>query len=106
MKSREIKFFSSTPLGSNEACKFRDNFYMSTDYKEITGKVFTDQDGTFQILESDNGNEWDVTYETNVKANETLVYAQKLVAEYVKLKYINGSSPQTVFRASGYLDKL
>lgn len=65
----------------------------------IVGLVFSDQGGTLNIEHSTNGTDWDVNDSPiTVAAGVGQVFSRPIYGAYVRLRYVNGATPQTVFR--------
>jgi len=97
--------FTTTPLGANAT-------YTSSGYDNLTGRLgfigalaFADQpsatDG-FMVEQSIDNTNWDLqSGKTTVSANVGKGIKAAMVARYVRVKYINGATAQTVFRLGG-----
>ena len=77
--------------------------YDGSQYRRITGKVFSDQSGTLNLQHSDDGTTWDTLTTVAVTGGTATKYDEPLYAKYVRLNYVNGATPQTAFRLSAYL---
>lgn len=65
----------------------------------ITGGVFSDQGGTLYVEQSlDNGVTWDISKSTPIVANVALPFSEEVLVSPVRVRVINGATPQTVFR--------
>lgn len=64
----------------------------------ISGSVFADQDGTIFIEQSHDGENWDISTNYPVTANDGKGFNESLYAPYVRLRYVNGSTNQGTFR--------
>ena len=64
----------------------------------IVGTVFSDQAGTHNIEQSFDDTNFDVSTSYTITANDGSGFSEELVAPYVRLRYVNGGTPQTVFR--------
>lgn len=100
----ERKLFEYTDKNLEADDNFESNIYEVPQHQDICGKVFADQSGTLQILESDDGDIFDITDESEVNADSVLSYDYELHCNYVKVKYINDSVNQEEFRLSIYFD--
>jgi len=97
--------FTTTPLGANAT-------YTSSSYDNYWGRLgfigalaFADQpsatDG-FMAEQSINNINWDLqSGKTTVSANVGKGIKVAMIARYVRVKYINGGTAQTVFRLGG-----
>lgn len=65
---------------------------------QITGTVLADQTGTLNIDQSGDGVNFDYTVSHAVTANTGLGFEQDIVAQYWRIRYVNGGTLQTVFR--------
>lgn len=65
----------------------------------IVGLVFSDQGGTLNIEHSIDGQNWDVNdAPITVAIGVGQVFERKVYGAYLRLRYVNGATPQTVFR--------
>ncbi len=67
-------------------------------YKYINISVFADQAGTLYIEQSPNNTNWDVSESISVSANVGQAISREIIARYVRVRYVNGATAQTVFR--------
>jgi len=68
----------------------------------IVGSVFTDQPGQICIDQSPDGVNWDVSDCFTVSANSGLGFSVEKIAQYARVRYVNGASAQNVFRLYVY----
>jgi len=66
----------------------------------IVGLVFSDQSGTLFIEQSVNGTNWDLSESIAVTGGAGQGYSKTVYAPYIRVRYVNGATPQTVFRLS------
>lgn len=64
----------------------------------ITGSIFADQAGTIHIEQSGDGTNWDVDTNYAVTANSGKGFSEQIILPYVRVRYVNGATPQTIFR--------
>lgn len=64
----------------------------------IVGLVFSDQAGTVHIEQSADGQNWDWDDTVAVVASTGNKFSFPLFAPYVRVRYVNGGTNQTVFR--------
>jgi hypothetical protein len=64
----------------------------------ITGSVFADQSGTIFIEQSGDGTSWDISTDYAILASDGKGFSEELVLPYVRVRYVNGATSQTVFR--------
>lgn len=67
----------------------------------IAGLVFADQSGNLFIEQSSDGTNWDLSTSVAISASTGTKYSEELVAPYVRLRFVNGSTNQNAFRISG-----
>lgn len=99
--ARTLHSSTTTPLGANET-------YTSVSvevltYNKITGTCFADQSGTLVIEQSPDGANWDYESSWTYTANAKFGFSVELISRYARIKFINGSVAQTVFRLYAYL---
>ncbi|MFZ8812162.1 MAG: hypothetical protein ACO2PN_29185 [Pyrobaculum sp.] len=71
----------------------------------IVGTVFADQPGTLYVEQGPDRTNWDVVESFSVLANVGFGFTVEKVAQYVRVRYVNGETDQTVFRLYVYARK-
>jgi hypothetical protein len=69
----------------------------------IVGMVFADQVGTLHIEQSMNGTNWDIDTTYAVTASDGKGFSEAIYAPFVRVRYVNGATPQGAFRLSARL---
>lgn len=90
---------TSTPLSGSAS--FTGTASDMLEYGSLSIKVFADQDSTLDGLKlqfSANGTDWDDTVDFNILANVGRSFIVPVLARYFRVKFDNGSSPQSIFR--------
>lgn len=64
----------------------------------VVGMVFADQAGTIYIEQSMNGTNWDLSTNYVVTASDGKGFKEEVFAPFVRIRYVNGATPQTAFR--------
>jgi hypothetical protein len=64
----------------------------------IVGLVFSDQTGTLNIEQSADGTNYDLVETVAVTGGTGTSFSKPLYGSTVRLRYVNGATPQTVFR--------
>jgi hypothetical protein len=64
----------------------------------LTGYVFTDQAGNIFIEQSFDQTNWDISTTYAIVANTTKTFSEEILAPWVRVRYVNGATPQTVLR--------
>lgn len=64
----------------------------------ITGTVFSDVSGTIYIDQGGDGLNWDSTVTASITGGLGAAIDVDVVAQYFQIRYVNGNTPQTVFR--------
>src|SRR3954464_1434201 len=65
----------------------------------IVGLVFADQGGNLFIDQSSDGNNWDLSSSAYaVSANVGKSFKEEIFAPYIRVRYVNGATPQGTFR--------
>jgi 5-hydroxyisourate hydrolase-like protein (transthyretin family) len=67
-------------------------------YRRIVGSVYSDQNGTLNVQQSPDGTNWDVTSTFTVTGGTGQGFSVEVVAPYMRLDYVNGTTAQTTFR--------
>jgi hypothetical protein len=87
---------TTTPLQANAT--YTSQQYNVSGFKRVCGTCFADAAGTLYIDQSSNGTNYDYTSTFNVKASKGLSFSVEITAPYVRIRYTNGNTAQTVFR--------
>jgi hypothetical protein len=87
---------TTTPLGANASVTLGP--WDALIYKYINISVFADQPGTLYIDQSPDGRNWDASESISVSANAGQAISREIVARYVRVRYVNGATAQSVFR--------
>src|SRR4051794_17050593 len=89
---------STTPLGG--AGVWSDTLQAGRE-DQVVGIVFSDQGGTLNIEHSVDGTNWDVNDAPITVAGGTgQAFVRTVYGPFLRLRYVNGATPQTVFRLS------
>jgi len=95
---RLAELLTSTPLSANAE-------YVSSVWDMNTAKVgylevmvFTDVDGTLYVEQSWDNENWDYSDSWSVTGGTPLAVKVQIVARYVRIRYVNGGTDQSVFR--------
>lgn len=67
-------------------------------HDSVQGTVFADQGGSLYIEQSPDGTNWDVSAEYTIAASDGKGFSENLVAPFWRIRFVNGSTPQTTFR--------
>ncbi len=71
----------------------------STDRADaITGAIYSDVVGTIIIEQSGDGENWDISTEYDVAADDGKGFSEPLYLPWVRIRYINGSGASTATR--------
>ena len=97
---RTLHAATSVPLGANETFVSVAEEVLA--YSKITGTIFSDQPGTFYAEQSPDGTNWDYVKSYSYSANEKFGFSYDLISRYVRVRFVNGPNPQTVFRLYVY----
>lgn len=73
------------------------NMYAGRD-DYIVGMVFADQPGNIFIEQSMDEINWDISTTYAVAANDGKGFKEEVFAPFVRVRYVNGATPQTAFR--------
>jgi hypothetical protein len=87
---------TTTPLGANDT--FVSGAESLTRATQITGSVYSDQNGTCSIQQSGDSINWDVQYNLTLTGGTGMSIERDVVAQYFRVVYTNGSIAQTTFR--------
>lgn len=69
----------------------------------VVGLIFTDQAGTLHIEQSTNGTNWDLDETIAVVASTGQGFSKVVYAPFVRVRFVNGATPNTIFRISARL---
>lgn len=64
----------------------------------VVGMVFADQAGTLFIEQSMDNTNWDISTSYAVTASDGKGFKEDIFAPYIRVRYVNGATPQTAFR--------
>lgn len=64
----------------------------------VVGMVFADQAGNIFIEQSMDNINWDISTTYAISANDGKGFKEEVYAPYVRVRYVNGATPQTAFR--------
>ncbi|MEM4844526.1 MAG: hypothetical protein QXU08_08975 [Ignisphaera sp.] len=96
VRPRELVASTTSPLGANASWTSASIDMLN--YTKLYVTVFANQAGTLYIDQSPDGSNWDVTESISVSANIGVAVVREIVARYCRVRYVNGSTAQTVFR--------
>lgn len=88
--------YTTTPLGAGASWTSAVDSDPTTGY--IVGSVYADQAGTLYIEQSPNSTNWDVVDSFPVSAGNGFGFTVEKVCPYTRVRYVNGTTSQTVFR--------
>jgi hypothetical protein len=91
---------TTTALGSNGV--FVTGAFRIDGSQEIRGTIFANQAGTIYIEQSFDQNNWDCSNSYAITANDGKGFKESVVADYARVRYVNGSSAQTTLRLHVY----
>jgi hypothetical protein len=91
---------TTTPLAANGS--WTSAVDSTTNTGRLVGSVFADQAGTLYIEQSPDNTNWDVVDSFSVSANAGLGFSVEKVVPYIRVRYVNGATAQTVFRLYAY----
>jgi hypothetical protein len=69
----------------------------------VVGMVFADQPGNIFIEQSMNNVNWDLSTTYAVSANDGKGFKEEVFAPFVRVRYVNGATPQGAFRMTARL---
>jgi hypothetical protein len=87
---------TTTVLGNAEV--YTGGTLLSDLYDSVVGTVFSDQSGTAYVDHSTDGVNWDVSTSIAVTGGTGAAVDVPLYGGYFRIRYVNGATPQTVFR--------
>ncbi|MEK5469337.1 hypothetical protein MKY64_30500 [Paenibacillus sp. FSL R7-0210] len=73
-------------------------------WNSMRGKVVSNQTGTLNLQQSDDGTTWDTLTTVSVSASTPVKFNEPCCAAYFRVQYVNGATAATVFRLSIYAD--
>lgn len=90
---------SQTPLGGGAT--WNSGEIQPEGGDNLVGLAFSDQTGTLNVDQSaDGGANWDFTTTVAVTGGTGASFSVPIYGNRVRLRYVNGATPQTVFRVS------
>jgi hypothetical protein len=72
----------------------------SVNLSNVVGSVFSSHTGQLFIEQSNNKVNWDISTEYDVPANDGKGFAEEVLLDFVRVRYVNGGTQQTTFRLS------
>ncbi|MEM3982560.1 MAG: hypothetical protein QXM71_07580 [Thermofilum sp.] len=96
LKQREQVAYTTTALGAGAS--WSSGSIDMLNYSKLYVTVFADQAGTLYIDQSPDASNWDVTESISVSANVGMAVVREIAGRYCMVRYVNGSTAQTVFR--------
>jgi len=89
---------TTTPLGANASFTSSADDRLYRTQKTVIAHAFSDQAGTLYIEQSPDGTNWDLSESVSVPANTGTALVTTVKSKYVRFRYVNGATAQTVFR--------
>ena len=68
----------------------------------IVGSVYADVDGTLYVEQSPDNSNWDIVDSFSITGGSGIGFSVEKVAQYARVRYVNGATDQTVFRLYVY----
>ena len=96
----ELVDYTMTPLAANDTWISTTDSSPYTRY--IVGSVYADQSGTLYVEQSPDGTNWDIVDSYSVSAGAGLKFSVEKVLPYARVRYVNGTLAQAVFRLYVY----
>ena len=96
----ELVAYTTTPLAANG--EWVSSVDSSVYTRFICGSVYADQAGTLYVEQSPDNSNWDVVDTFTVSGGSGVKFSVEKVAPYARVRYVNGSTDQTVFRLYVY----
>jgi len=96
----ELVAYTTTPLAANG--EWVSSVDSSVYARFICGSVYADQAGTLYVEQSPDSSNWDVVDSFTVSGGSGVKFSVEKVAPYARVRYVNGSTAQTVFRLYVY----
>jgi len=91
---------TKTPLGASE--EFNSGWIHCEGFDAITGTILSDTDGTLYVEQSGDGTESDYAEILSVSANKRFGFKFELLAEHVRVRFVNSATAQSKFRLFVY----
>lgn len=91
---------TTTPLAANGTTTL---FLQSGREDFVVGMVASDQAGNIFIEQSMDGTNYDESTTYAVAANDGKAFKEDVIAPFVRIRYVNGATPQTSFRLNARL---
>lgn len=92
--------YTTIPLSANS--EWTSTTDSSTKTGKVVGSVYSDVSGTLHVEQSPDGTNWDIVDSFTVAGGSGLKFNVEKVCTYLRVRYVNGSSAQTVFRLYVY----
>ena len=73
-------------------------------HRTVVAHAFADQAGTLYIEQSPNGTNWDLVENVALSANAGVALVTVVESRYIRFRYVNGATAQTIFRLAKRYD--
>lgn len=94
----QAKTSTTTPLPANGV--WSSVVVPSANLSSIVGSVFASHTGQLFIEQSADQQNWDVSTEYDVPANDGKGFSEDVLLDFARVRYVNGGTAQTAFRLS------
>jgi hypothetical protein len=104
VQTSSFSLLTTTPLAANASYTSVSEDRGLNNQRTVIAHAFADQPGTLYIEQSADGTNWDIVESISVPANTGTALVTTVKSRYVRFRYVNGATAQTVFRfAKRYL---
>jgi hypothetical protein len=104
IQESSFAILTTTALAANASFTSSSDDRSNRTHRTVVAHAFADQPGTLYIEQSPDGTNWDIVESTSVPANTGTVLLTTVKSRFVRFRYVNGDTAQTVFRfAKRYL---
>jgi hypothetical protein len=89
---------TTTPLDANASFTSSSFDLSSYEWRHFIATVYADQAGTLYVEQSPDGTNWDISESLSVSAGVGASLEVVIKSRYVRVRYVNGATAQSVFR--------
>ena len=96
----KVRVFISTTTPLSGGATYNSGSRLTDRTDRIVGTVIASHAGTLFVEQSYDETNWDYSISNSVSGGTGEGFSEEIVAPYVRLRYVNGGTPQTTFRLS------
>ena len=99
-----FSLLTTTALGASASFTSGSDDLNYRGHRTVVAHAFADQAGTLYIEQSPNGTNWDLVENVALSANVGVALVTVVESRYIRFRYVNGATAQTIFRLAKRYD--